>query len=174
MKKTIAILMAAILALALCTTAFAATYTDRDRDLTFEYDDKLFEITMDDQSDDELLVILSGKEKTWGETSVSIHLADLDDGEKFPTMADFDDMVAATGDKVTQGEWNGFKDVFMYTSTFEDGTSESVFIVPIYDHDEPEVEDILTVKIGVTAMEDSMARDDAISAIVDTLKVLDD
>ena len=174
MKKTIAILMAAILALALCTTAFAATYTDRDRDLTFEYDDKLFEITMDDQSDDELLVILSGKEKTWGETSVSIHLADLDDSEKFPTMADFDDMVAATGDTVTQGEWNGFKDVLMYTSTFEDGNTESVFIVPIYDRDEPEVEDILTVKIGVTAMEDSMARDDAISEIVDTLKVLDD
>ena len=68
MKKIIAVLMAAILALALCTTAFAAAYTDRDRDLTFEYDDKLFEITMDDQTDDELLVILTGKDESWGDT----------------------------------------------------------------------------------------------------------
>ncbi len=173
MKKFFAMLMIAVLALT-CTSALAATYIDRDRDLTFEYDEALFEIAMNDETDDELLVILAGKDAAWGETYVKFHLADLDDGEKFPTMADFDDMKASFGIEVTQGEWNGFADVFMYTMPGE-GNSESVFIAPIYDDDDDrEVEDILTVTVGVTDMEDPMARDDAISAVLDTLKVLED
>lgn len=173
MKKFIAILMIAVLALT-CITAFAATYIDRDRDLTFEYDEALFEISMDDQTDDELLVILTGKQSDWGDTYIKFYLADLEDGEKFPTLDDFNDMVAEANVEVTQGEWNGFTDVIMYTFPGE-GESESVFIVPIYDDDgDKEVEDVLTVTVGVTDMEDSMARDDAISAVLDSMKVLDD
>ena len=37
-----------------------------------------------------------------------------------------------------------------------------------------EVEDILTITVGVPDMEDSMGRDDAISAVLDSLKLLDD
>ena len=169
MKKLFAILMIAVLALT-CTTAFAATYIDRDRDLTFEYDEALFEITMDDETDDELLVILSGKQSDW---YIKFYLADLEDGEKFPTLADFNDMAAQANIEVTQGEWNGFTDVIMYTYPGE-GQSESVFIVPVYDDDDREVEDILTITVGVTDMEDSMDRDDAISAVLDSMKVLDD
>ncbi len=175
MKKLFAVLL--ITMLALTCTAFAATYIDRDKDLTFEYDESLFKITMDDETDDELLVILAGKDSSWGETGISIHLGELRDGEKFPTVDDFSEMVAATGDVVTQGEWDGFKDVIMYTSTFEDGSTESVFIAPIYDDDDDEVDDILTVKISVANIEDegiAMGRDDMISAVMDTLKVLDD
>jgi len=175
MKKIIAVLIVAVFALS--TAALAATYTDRDHDLTFEYDDALFEIGMDDETDDELLVILDGKDPAWGETTyVKLYLADLRDGEKFPTVEDFAEMTEATGDVVTQGEWNGYKDVIMYSYTV-DGFTESVFIVPVYDHDEPEVEDILTVSIGTSAVEDeaaAMARDDAISAVLDSLKLIDD
>ncbi len=176
MKKLFAALLAALLALS--CTAFAATYVDRDKDLTFEYDESLFGIAMDDEADDELLVILEGKDAGWGETGISIHLAELDDGERFPVVDDFSDMVAETGDIVTQGEWNGFKDVIMFTATFEDGGSESVFIAPVQDDDDDaEVEGILTVKVSVTGIGDeslAMGRDDAISAVLDTLKVLDD
>ena len=176
MKKLIAVLMAAVLALGLCSAAYAATYTDRDRDLTFEYDDALFEITTDDQKDDEIYVVLTGKDAAWGATSIGIYLAELRDGESFPTVESFSEMEAETGDKVTQGEWNGFRDVIMFTETYPDGNTVDVFIVPIYD-DDGEIEDSMTVKIDVVGIEDEnvvMARDDAISAVVDTLKVPED
>jgi len=170
MNKLFAILLAAVLALS-CTAAFAATYT-HDDDIRFEYDDARFEITMDDHTDDEDLIILDGKDEAWGNTFVRIHLAELIDNEVFPTLDDFVDM----GDtEVTQGEWNGFKDVFMYTVEYDDGTTEHYFIAPVTD-DDGEVEDILTVVIGVTAIEDedtAMERDDLISAVLDTLKVDD-
>ena len=176
MKKLFVVLL--ITMLALTCTAFATTYIDRDKDLTFEYDEDIFEIAMDDEADDELLVILAGKDPGWGETGISIHLGELRDGEEFPSVADFSEMVADTGNMVTQGEWNGFRDVIMFTSTFEDGSLESVFIAPIYDDDnDNEVEEILTVKINVANIEDediAMGRDDMISAVLDTLKVLDD
>ena len=171
MNKFFAILIAAVLALS-CTAAFAATYTHED-DIRFEFDDAKFEITMDDHTDDEDLVILTGKDEAWGNTFIRIHLADLRDGETFPTMDEFTAMPDAKD--LTQGEWNGFKDVFMYTVEYEDGASEHYFIAPVID-DDGEVEDILTVVIGVSPIEDedlAMTRDDLISAVLDTLQVDD-
>lgn len=177
MKKIIAMLLAAAMILTCAAMAETRTYTDHDKDITFQYDDAQFEITMDDETDDELLVILHGKNADWGEeTSIRIHLADLDDGEKFPTVDDYADMTAATGDEVKQGEWNGFNDVIMYNYTIDDYT-ENVFIVPVHDDDDNEVDDILTINIGVTRSEDeeaAMLRDDVISEVVDSLKIIND
>ena len=171
MNKFFAIMIAAVLALS-CTAAFAATYT-HDDDIRFEYDDAKFEITMDDHAEDEDLVILTGKDAAWGDTFIRIHLADLHDGETFPTMDEFTAMPDAKD--LTQGEWLGFKDVFMYTVENQDGTSEHFFIAPVTD-DDGEVEDILTVNIGVSQLDDEdavMARDDQISAVVDSLRIDD-
>jgi len=171
MNKFFAIMIAAVLALS-CTAAFAATYT-HDDDIAFEYDDAKFEISMDDHTDDEDLVILTGKDAAWGNTFIRIHLADLRDGETFPTMDEFTAMPDAKD--LTQGEWLGFKDVFSYTVEYEDGASEHYFIAPVAD-DDGEVEDILTVVIGVTTIEDedaAMGRDDLISSVVDSLKISD-
>ena len=173
MNKFFAMILIAVLALS-CTAAFAATYNDPDHDITFEYDETKFEITMDDHTDDEDLIILDGKDEAWGNTFISIYLHELDDGETFATMSDFDEMVAQTGDVVTQGDWNGYKDVFMYTVDFGDST-ESYFIAPVRD-DDGEIEDSLTVRIGVTKLDDeaaAMERDDLISAVVDSLKIDD-
>ena len=171
MNKFFAILIAAVLALS-CIAAFAATYTHED-DIRFEYDDTRFEITLDDHTDDEDLVILNGKNAAWGDTFIRIHLADLHDGETFPTMDEFTAMPDAKG--LTQGEWNGFKDVFMYAVEYDDGASEHYFIAPVTD-DDGEVEDILTVVIGVADLDDeevAMGRDDQISAVMDSLKIDD-
>ena len=171
MNKFFAILIAAALVLS-CNAAFAATYA-RDDDIRFEYDENAFEITLDDHGDDEDLVILTGKDAAWGDTFIRIHLADLHDGETFPTMDEFTAIPDAKD--LTQGEWNGFKDVFMYTVDYDDGTAEHYFIAPVTD-DDGEVEDILTVNIGISPIEDegtAMERDDLISAVMDTLKVND-
>ena len=171
MNKFFAILIAAALVLS-CNAAFAATYT-RDDDIRFEYDENAFEITLDDHGDDEDLVILTGKDASWGNTFIRIHLADLRDGESFPTMDDFTVMPDARD--LTQGEWNGFKDVFMYNVAGEDGWTEYYFIAPVTD-DDGEIEDILTVNIGTAQLDDEeadMARADQISAVLDTLRVND-
>lgn len=174
MKKLMAALMIAALALS-CTAAFAATYVDRDGELTFEYDEALFEISTDDETDDELLVILGAKDEAWGDTYVKIHLADLDDGETFPTP---DDVAASLGTadiEVTQGEWNGYEDVIMYDFP-DDSAIESVFIVPVYDADDGEVDEVMTIDIGITDLDDeaAMTRDDAISTVLDSLTFIDD
>ena len=168
MKKLIAIL--ALLALT-CTAAFAATHDEHD--IAFTYDDAAFEITTDDHTDDEDLIILTGKNEAWGNAFVSIHLGELEEGETFPTLEEISATI--TDVEITQGEWAAYKDVLMYTVDYGDST-ENYFIAPIYDDDDAEVEEILTVKIGIDKIEDedaAMARDDAISEIVDTLKVED-
>ena len=169
MKKIFVLLMIAVLALS--TAALAETY--KCDDLRFEYDATAFDITMDDHTDDEDLIILSGKNEAWGDTYVRIHLQDLEDNESFPTLDDFVDM----GDTVvTQGDWNGYNDVFMYAYDTEDGTTVSLFIAPVAGDDDDEIDDILTVEIGVSPIEDdetAMGRDDLISAILDSL-VVDD
>ncbi len=170
MKKFFAILMVAILTLS--TAAFAATY-NHDDDVRFQYDETKFEISMDDHTGDEDLVILTGKDEAWGETFIRIHLAELRDGETFPTMDEFTAMPDAKD--LTQGEWNGFRNVFMYTVEYEDGGSEHYFIAPVTD-DDGEIDHILTVNIGISPIEDeetAMTRDDLISAVVDTLRVDD-
>jgi len=171
MNKFFAILIAAVLALS-CTAAFAATYT-HDDDIRFEYDDARFEISMEDHTDDEDLVILAGKDESWGDAFIRIHLADLRDGESFPTMDEFTAIPDARD--LTQGEWNGFKDVFMYNVAGEDDWTECVFIAPVTD-DDGKIEDILTVNIGTGKVDDeeaAMARDDQISAVLDSLRVND-
>ena len=177
MKKLIALLTLAALALS-CTAALAATYTDPDGDITFDYDEALFEITMDDHTDDEDLVILTFKDESWGkEGGVRIYLKDLEDGETFPTLADFAELEQAMNTTVEQmDEWAGFKNVFVYDVETEN-TFEETFIAPVYDDDDDgEIEDLLTVEIIVELIDDEetgMTRDDAISAIVDSLKVND-
>ena len=169
MKKLIAILMAALLALS--TVAFAETY--RSDDLNFEYDENAFEITVDDRTDDETTVVLYGKNEAWGHTFVAFYVRDLKDGEKFPTMEEMSEIPDTT---VTQGEWNGYTDVFMYTLEYDDGTTENYFIAPVKDKDDKEIEEVLTVHIGTTKIDDEAVlqeRDDAISAVVDSLKVDD-
>lgn len=177
MKKTIAVLLAAVLALCgLTALAEVKTYVDPDRDITFTYDDEAFEISQEDVADDELLVILSAKKPEWGDAGISIHLEDLEDGQKFPTQADFKDVEEALNTTVTQGEWNGFKDVFMYDTNAE-GVITQAFIVPVYDKNDGKVDDILTININVSKLDDeetSMMRDDQISAVMDSLKILDD
>ena len=171
MNKFFAILIAAVLALS-CTAAFAATY-NYDNDIAFEYDDAKFEISMDDHTDDEDLVILTGKDAAWGDTFIRIHLRDLEDHETFPTMDEFTAMPDAKD--LTQGEWLDYKDVFMYTVENVEGGTEYYFIAPVTD-DDGEIEAILTVNIGVSEVDDedaAMDRDDLISDVLDTLKVDD-
>ena len=166
MKKIIALILIGILALS-TAGAFAATY-NHDDDLSFTYDDAYFTITMDDHTDDEDLVILSDKNNGF----VRIHLADLDDGEKFPTAEE-----VATAQNVeveTLETWGNFKNVITYTYTIDTYT-ETVFIAPVYD-DDGDVDDILTVNIGAEKIENedaAMERSDRISEIVDTLKADD-
>lgn len=160
MKRFFALML--IVALLMTGTALAAGY-HRD-ELTFDYDKKAFDITMDDHTDTEDLVILTGKSKAWGNAYVRIHLRSLDEGEAFPTVADFKDMP----EEVTQGEWNGFEDVIMYT--VDDAFTESYYIVPVTLDDNAPA--LLTVRIGVDRLDDeetSMKRDDAISAVADSL-----
>ena len=171
MKKMIVMLLAAILALT-STAAFAATYTHED-DIRFEYDENAFDISMEDHGDDEDLVILTARDEAWGETFIRIHLRELEDGESFPTMDDFTAIPDAQD--LNQGEWKGFKDVFTYSVKNMDGGTEYCFIAPVAD-DDGEIEDILTVNVGTSPIEDedtAMTRDDLISAVLDTLKLGD-
>ena len=169
MKKLFALVLIAILALT--TTAFAATYRYDGDDIVFNYDENIFEIVEDDHTDDEDSVVLAAKDKTWGQTYVRIYVAELEDGEKFPTMAEFAEMPDTTVEQMET--WAGFKNVFTYTLENDDDTTQTFFIAPVYD-DDGEIDDSLTVEIGVTKMDDAdkaMLRDDAISEILDTLKV---
>ena len=170
MKKMLATLLIAVLLLG--AAALAETYTHDD--LTFDYDGALMEIAYEDHTDDEDTVILNFKDDALAGTCLRVYLRDLEDGEAFPTMDDFTAMPDASD--VTQGDWAGFTNVFSYNVVNEEGI-DSFFIAPVYDDDGREVEDLLTVEIFVTNGVDdelAMTRDDAISAVVDSLKVLDD
>ena len=170
MKKMLVMLLVAILTLS--ATAFAATYT-HDDDIRFDYDETAFEISMDDHTDNEDLVILTGKDAAWGDTFIRIHLRDMGDGETSPTMDEFTAMPDARD--LTQGDWNGFTNVFMYNVEYADGGAEYYFIAPVTD-DDGEIDNILTVVIGASKIDDenvAMGRDDLISAVLDTLKVDD-
>lgn len=171
MKKLLA--MFVIAALALTGAALAATYTDPERDLTFDYDDSLFEITLEDADDESIYVGLAGRDPAWGSAEIYIYLADMDEGESFPTVEAFSEMGADTGTEVVQAEWNGFRDTIMFKATLGDDLTESMFIIPIYDDDEAEIEKKLTVRIDASDA-DNPERDDAINAVLATLKVLDD
>ena len=166
MKKIFAMMLVAILAMS--ASAFAATYTYDD--ITFDYNEDFYEISMEDHTDDEDLVILTDKT----EGGITIHLADLKDGETFPTA---DELAKTVGAEVeTMEEWGNFKNVLCYDYTAEDGYYEIVFIAPVYD-DDGEVDDILTVKVGGMPIEDddtAMECSDMASEVVDTLKIIGD
>lgn len=166
MKKIIAIVLVSILAMS--AAAFAETTYIHD-DLTFDYDESYFTIDMEDHTDDEDLVVLS--DKTGG--YIRIHLRDLEDGEKFPTA---EEIAADRGVEVETLEvWGNFKNTHCFELADANGAVEYVFIAPIYD-DDGEIDDILTVNIGGPAIEDedaAMESSDKISAVVDTLRVVD-
>ena len=87
---------------------------------------------------------------------------------KIEDPEDFDDSFAEiekAGIEVACGEWNGFQDVHMYAFDDEDSL-EQRFII------RPEENMSLAVIVTVDKLDDeemSMARDDAISAVLDTL-----
>ncbi len=168
MKKIIALLLAA--ALCLSASAFAATYT-HDDDITFEYDDKYFEIAMDDHTDDEDLIVLT--DKNGG--SISIQVLELEDGEKFPTPADFESAeVKPTSEVETLETWANFKNVLNFSYDSEEN-HQDVFIAPVYD-DDGEIDAVLTVSITGQPIADEDAAtesSDRISEVVDTLRVND-
>ena len=170
-KRIVALLAAALLALT--AAACADTYTDRDRDLTFEYDAAAFEVTSD-EADDVLVVTLTGSRAEWGAYGIAFDLRDLDDGDPVPKLSDYTDNLEE-GAQAVQGEWNGFADVIMYSAETDD-TYEQVFVVPVPDED-GEIEDVLTVSVAVRKLDDeeaAMDRDDAISAVLDSMRLLDD
>jgi len=165
MKRIVTILLIAVMALAGCAALAEGTYASDD--LSFSYDAQSFEVTTDYHADDNQMVILSGKNDAWGAVAIRI---ELKDGEAFPTP---ETLAAPAGAEVTQGEWHGFQDVLMYT-TSSGSFVESVFVAPVRD-DDGEIDDTLTVTITVDDIggEAAMARDDRISAVLDTLKVDD-
>lgn len=166
MKKIIAIVLISILAMS--AAAFADTTYIYDG-LTFDYDESYFAIEMEDHTDDEDLVVLSDKNGGY----IRIHLRDLEDGEAFPTA---EEIAAARGVEVeTLEAWSNFRSAYYFELADADGAVEYVFIAPVYDGD-GEIDDILTVNIGGPAIEDedaAMESSDQISAVVDTLKVVD-
>ena len=167
MKKLLVMLLIATLALS--ATAFAATYT-HDDDIRFNYDENAFEITFEDHTDDEDHVILGFKDIEWGNGYIRIDLTELNDGETFPTPEEAAEDMNTEVDQLDA--WANFKNVLSASFDTND-TLESVFIAPVYD-DDGEVDDVLTVTIGVTQLDDEetgMDRDDAISDIVNTLTV---
>lgn len=147
-----------------------ASYTDRAGAFTFAYDPDAFVITgeeyQDDAEDSDLLLTMKGTYAFWGDAVIQFQKTKIED------PAGFDDSFAAIGEagiEVTHGEWNGFEDVHMYA--FDDGESlEQRFIA------RPEEDVSLAVIVTVDKLDDeemSMARDDAISAVLDTLSWLD-
>ena len=169
MKKRIALLL--ITALMLTGLALAEQQYRRD-DISFTYDENAFEIVLENKADDEQLVELRGKAAAWGETFIRIYLADMDDGDVVPSLEYFKDR----GIEATQGAWGRFENAFTYQEVDSaDALNDSFFVVPIQD-DDGDVDDILTVQVGVTMISDeavAMERDDLISNVLDTL-VIDD
>jgi len=172
MKKLLVMLLAAILALS--ATAFAATY-NYDNDITFEYDDKALEITFEEHKDDEDRIILGFKDAAWDDGYITIQVQDIEDGDHFPTNEEIAKEINVDVSTLeTLASWGNFTNVVTATFTTDDFT-ETMFFAPVTD-DDGEVEDILTVVVGTTAIENeeiATQRDDAISTIIDTLKVDD-
>lgn len=164
MKKLIAMLLVGILALS--ATAFAATY-NHDDDITFEYDDKYFEVSQDDHPDDEDLVLLK-KDNNY----IIIHLHEMKDGETFPKLEEIETENNAKVE--TMETWANYKNVLTYAYD-ADGFHEEVFIAPVYD-DDGEIDAILTVNVGNETIEDEEAAiefSDKVSDVINTLKVDD-
>ncbi len=177
MKKVFAVML--VCALMLTSAALAAPVDYKgDDDLSFTYDSDAFEMAFEDKTDDELTVVLDGTKEDWGEYAISFYLSEIDDEDStFPTPEEFAELEEALGIEVTQGEWNSFKNVYSYAMD-EDGVNAQTFIVPLYDDDDAnEIESALTVTVYAEALENAEAaqlRDDAISAVLDTLNATED
>ncbi len=170
MKKMIVMLLIAVFALS--ATAFAATYR-HDDDITFEYDENAIEIISEEHRDDVDNIVMGFKDSAWGNGYISIVRRELPDGTPYPTCEEIAGELGVA-QLETLPTWGHFKDVFTASITTNDVT-ETTFIAPVID-DDGEAEEMVTVTIGVTSLADedaAMARDDAISAIVDTLRVDD-
>ena len=172
MKKIFVMLLIAILALT--TTAFAATYR-HDDDITFNYDENAFEITFEEHKDDEDRIILGYKNADWGDGYITIQLQEIPDGQLYPTWEEIAESMGVDDHALENlPAWGNFTDVIT-TSMTTDNLTETVFIAPVFD-DDGEAEEMLTVIIATNRIDDEETltdRDDAISAIVDTLKVDD-
>ena len=169
MKKLLPMLLAlAMLFLSASALAEDVAYDDPAGALAFVYDDSVFEIEADDDNGSEHLVVLNGTQEDWGEYFISLYVRELAEDELFPTVDEYAELEDSLNTEVSQGEWNGFQDVIMYT--VQDDTSyEQVCIVPLAVADS-----LMTVDVKVELLEDeeaSMARDDAISAVLDTLSI---
>ena len=158
MKKLIAALLIAVMVLT-AAVAFAEEYNGED--ITFTYDENAFEITKDETDDNGHFVVLSAKDEAWGKTYVRFYVHKED---AYSSVESLQELLPDI--EITQGEWNGFNDVIMY-----DDNEEALFLVPLTTGD------WMTVGIHVTEIEDSdaaMTRDDLISAVLTSLKVVAD
>lgn len=164
-RKMIALALAAMLLV--CGCALADTnYSDRDEMLTLTYDDALFEIALEDYASEDanadLVLILTGKNEAWGETDIEILRIQ-------ETIADADiaELEEALGIQTERGEWNGFENVISY-SFEEENLTEATHIIQ-YDDTHT-----LTVSVLAESLEDEellTQRDDAVSAVLDSLKL---
>lgn len=159
MKKFFAMLLVAVMLLT--AVAFAQDY--RADDIAFSYDENAFEVTVDDVGDnDDHMVVLTGKDEAWGKTYIRFYVYMQDEGEAIATAESVKELLPDV--EVTQGEWNGFSEVVMYFDGYE-----HIFLVPLTTGEQ------MTVAVYVTDTEDeevAMARDDMISAVLDTLKIV--
>ncbi len=168
MKKFICTVIAFALAFtAVAALAETATYTDRSEDFTLAYDTDAFEITLEDyqaDDDDNLILVLSGRNEAWGEVFIQFTRTELEDEEDVKASQEAEAQLIA-GMGATKGEWNGFYDVLMYTAEDETCTEQS-FVIPCTD------DETMAILVHVENIEDEeavMARDDAISAVLDSL-----
>ena len=133
-------------------------------DVSFWYDPASFEIAEDEKTGDGHRILLNGTNEAWGATRIQIDRSYA--GDPVPTAESLSGEHG--GIEVTQGEWKGFPDVRMYEETVDDMT-RSCFIVPLSDGS-------LTVTIEISTIEDdetAMDRDDRISAVVDSLNLVE-
>ena len=172
MKKFACMMIVFVLAIATVTAlAEPATYTDRDGDFTFTYDADLFEIASEDyqsDEDDNLVLVLSGKVEAWGNVFIQFTRAEIDYEDVESLQSAEQELIENAG--ATKGEWNGFNDVLMYGFEDEEST-EQTFVIPCTD------DETLSIMIHADKIEDetvAMERDDQISAVVDSLKFLEE
>ena len=171
MKKLVCMMIVFALAIAAVTAlAESATYTDRDGDFTFTYDADVFEITSEDyqsDDDDDLVLVLGGKVEAWGNVFIQFTRVEFDEDDLESMQEAEQELIDNAG--ATKGEWNGFNDVLMYGFD-DDECIEQTFVIPCTD------DETLSILIHADKIEDeeaAMARDDQISAVVDTLVFLD-
>ena len=178
MKKLIATLM--IAALLLTGSALAATY-DTDN-IAFEYDDSVFKVEVEDNEDGEAYCILYSVNDELENPFVNISVAKLEDDETFPTLEAYTE--EANEDEESEvlvdvlDEWAGFKGVYHYDSEYVDEETHfhaSTFTAPVYKDDK--VIAIADIYVCQDVLEDedaAMQISDAISEILDTLKITTD